>query len=159
MTSLESKAVRIRPALPEEADRLSDLALRSKAHWGYDEEFMRNCAAELTFSGEAISVNPTFAVECEGRVLGFYMLERRGKGEVELEALFVEPDAIGQGYGKKLMRHAQKTALEMGCRTVIIQGDPHAEPFYASIGARRIGTRPSASIVGRELPLFRLDLK
>jgi GNAT superfamily N-acetyltransferase len=87
------------------------------------------------------------------------MLERRGKGEAELEALFVEPDAIGRGYGKKLMQHARKTALAMGCNTVIIQGDPHAEPFYASIGARRIGTRPSASIAGRELPLFRLDLK
>ena len=41
---------------------------------------------------------------------------------------------------------------------MLIQGDPHAEGFYRSIGARRIGTRLSESIPGRELPLFSIDL-
>jgi hypothetical protein len=29
----------IRSALPEEAHQLSELALRSKSHWGYDADF------------------------------------------------------------------------------------------------------------------------
>ena len=30
----------LRPARPGEAAALSDLALRSKAHWGYDQAFL-----------------------------------------------------------------------------------------------------------------------
>lgn len=40
----------IRPARDTELDALTALVLRSKAHWGYSDEFMRACAAELTVS-------------------------------------------------------------------------------------------------------------
>jgi hypothetical protein len=33
----------------------------------------------------------------------------------------------------------------------------HAAGFYAAIGARAIGSRESASIPGRELPLYELS--
>ncbi len=35
--------ISIRPAQPEEAALLSDLALRSKAHWWYDADFLASC--------------------------------------------------------------------------------------------------------------------
>ncbi|WP_245700178.1 hypothetical protein [Geodermatophilus siccatus] len=41
-----------RPAVPNEADALSRLALRSKGHWGYDEEFLAACRVELTLQPE-----------------------------------------------------------------------------------------------------------
>ena len=34
----------LRPARPEEAGLLSDLALRSKAHWGYPPDFLAAAA-------------------------------------------------------------------------------------------------------------------
>ena len=37
----------IRRARPEEAGALSDLAIRSKGHWGYDVAFLASCRAEL----------------------------------------------------------------------------------------------------------------
>jgi hypothetical protein len=40
--------VEIRKARPDEAGELTELALRSKAHWGYDEAFMASCREELT---------------------------------------------------------------------------------------------------------------
>ncbi|MGI5472915.1 hypothetical protein [Streptomyces sp. CA-132043] len=40
--------VLIRPAFATEAETLSDLALRSKAHWGYDTAFLGACRDELT---------------------------------------------------------------------------------------------------------------
>jgi hypothetical protein len=39
----------VRRALPSEATVLTALARRSKAHWGYSEEFMRSCENELTY--------------------------------------------------------------------------------------------------------------
>jgi hypothetical protein len=58
-----------------------------------------------------------------------------------------------------LLDHARATASVLGYRTMIIQGDPHAAPFYRAMGGQLIGSRPSASIPGRELPLFRIDLR
>jgi len=37
----------IRPARPEDAARISTLAQRSKAHWGYDEEYLAAFRSEL----------------------------------------------------------------------------------------------------------------
>ena len=39
-----------------------------------------------------------------------------------------------------------------------IEADPDAAPFYRRIGARDVGTAPSGSIPGRELPLLELVL-
>lgn len=44
----------IRPARPDEAEQLSALAQRSKAHWGYDEEFQAAFRPELTLRPEEI---------------------------------------------------------------------------------------------------------
>jgi hypothetical protein len=36
--------VRIRRALPEEAEALTALILRAKSYWGYDQSFLEACA-------------------------------------------------------------------------------------------------------------------
>ncbi len=148
----------IRRALPGEAELLSALALRSKAYWGYDEAVLRACVEELMVTEEGLRAQPVYVIESERRVLGFYGLERRSEREVELGYLFVEPDAIGRGHGGQLLRHALQTARELGFRSLLIQGDPNAEPFYRAQGGVRIGVAPSASIPGRDLPLFRIEV-
>jgi GNAT superfamily N-acetyltransferase len=148
----------IRRALPEEAGALSDLACRSKAHWGYSDEFMRACRAELSLSPTYVETQPTFVLELHGQVIGFYALERLSDDEVELGYLFVEPAAIGLGYGRRLIEHAKDQAVGLGFRSMLIQGDPHAEKFYRMAGGEQTGLRESASIPGRDLPLFRVDL-
>src|SRR5579863_20456 len=46
----EALEYEIRPALPGEGDGLSALALRSKAHWGYDDEFLERVRPLLKFT-------------------------------------------------------------------------------------------------------------
>ena len=58
----------------------------------------------------------------------------------------------------KLIERAMQTARQRGAKRLVIQADPNAEPFYLSVGARRIGTRESASIPGRQLPLLAVEL-
>ena len=41
---------------------------------------------------------------------------------------------------------------------MIIQGDPNAKNFYLKVGAKLIGERESASIPGRYLPVFIINL-
>ena len=150
----------IRRALPTEAELLSALALRSKAHWGYAPEFMAACRAELTYGQDDLSSTQRhfWVLEKANRVLGFYAL-LGNSAHMELDALFVEPQHIGQGLGQQLVAHAITTATALGAGSLVIQGDPHTEPFYLKIGAVKTGSAPSASIPGRQLPMFAVALR
>jgi GNAT superfamily N-acetyltransferase len=147
----------IRRARPEEAGVLSDLALRAKGYWGYDAAFLEACRAELTIAPKSIAERESYVVEEDGQVRGFYALAG-STPEDELDDLFVEPDAIGKGYGRLLWDHAIATMRANGATSFIIQADPYAEGFYRAMGAERIGDSPSGSIPGRMLPLLRCSL-
>lgn len=149
----------IRHARPEDAPALTALALRSKAHWGYPQEFMEACRAELTYDEAYLSTHTVYVLEAGGRLTGFYSLERLSAEELEMGALFVEPEEIGHGYGRLLVEQALEAAREMGASTVVIQGDPHARGFYLAMGATLGGQAESGSIPGRMLPVFHLPVK
>lgn len=144
----------IRRARPDEAAELSDLALRSKAVWGYDAAFIERCQDDLTVTPEALVTEPYYVLEQEGRVLGFYSLATT-PGGVFLDNLFVAPPAVGRGVGKRLWAHMAAVAQTLGYETVLILSDPHAEGFYRSRGAERVGSVPSSVFAGRSLPLLR----
>lgn len=97
-------------------------------------------------------------LEHNSKVCGFYKLIPLEDNILELEALFVEPQYIGQGFGKLLLNHALKCAKEIGANYVEAQSDPQAEDFYLKSGASRVGYEPSGSIAGRMLPVVRFNL-
>jgi N-acetylglutamate synthase-like GNAT family acetyltransferase len=150
----------IRPARVEEARLLSDLALRSKAHWGYSAEFIEQCREELSYSEQQLRAEHMrfFVIESLQRVAGFYALKRLSANEMELEAMFVEPASIGEGFGRLLIDHAKSVASAMGAKRLVIQSDPYAQHFYVAAGGVVIGTRESASIPGRFLPTLAIEL-
>ncbi len=147
----------IRRAETSEAHLLTELALRSKAHWGYDPEFLNACRADLTVDPAFVVANPVYVVEENGRIVGYYSLEKQTDDEVELVHMFVEPSAIGNGLGKRLWRHAIETARQLGFREVVVSSDPYAEAFYCAMGARRVGEIASPISADRMLPLLRFD--
>jgi hypothetical protein len=96
LAGVPSVAVTLRPAVPGEADALSRLALRSKGHWGYDEDFLAACRVEPTLQPEQCDGVHTVVAEHGDALLGFYRLA--GEAPVaELADLFVDPTAIGRG--------------------------------------------------------------
>lgn len=151
---------KIRPARPGEARALGDLALRSKARWGYSAGFLEACREELSWSEEQlVSGDMRFLVlEHAWHIIGFYALHRRTETSIELEALFVEPAFIGRGCGRLLIGHAKSTAGGMGAKQLVIQGDPNAEGFYLAAGGVPVVSRESESIPGRFLPTFSISL-
>ena len=89
---------KIRPARTGEAGLLGDLAMRSKAHWGYSAGFMEACREELSYSEKQLVSGDMcfFVLEHARKIIGFYTLKRLVQAEAELEALFVEPAFIGK---------------------------------------------------------------
>ena len=148
----------VRPATPADAGGLTGLAMRSKAHWGYADDFMDACREELTYDADYVAAHEVFVVASGERVVGFCSLERVDEDRIELGGLFVEPAFIGTGMGRALMDRALAAARDAGARVMVIHGDPHAAGFYAACGAVEVGRVPSASIPGRSLPLYEIDL-
>lgn len=148
----------VRPARVEEAAALSDLALRSKAHWGYTAAFIDACREDLTISEDDISRGFVFVLEEGERVIGFYTLWGAGD-EAMLTDLFVEPDHIGRGHGRRLWDHGVEAARRLGYAVLTLHSDPHAEDFYLSMGAIRIGVVPPTVFPDRLLPLMHVTLR
>ncbi len=147
----------IRPALGQDAGRLTQIAHDAKRHWGYPETGLQHWQADLTISADFITNNQVYVAEREGEIVGFYALIARDQ-RAELEHMWVAPEHIGKGVGKELFIHAMQTAAGDNFSTVEISSDPNAEGFYQRMGARRIG-EVSSEIDGQTRVLPRLSVE
>nr|MDT0657146.1 GNAT family N-acetyltransferase [Micromonospora sp. DSM 115978] len=147
----------MRPARADEAEALSGLAFRSKAHWGYDAAFLAACRPALTFEPHELAGRRAVVAETGGRVVGFYTLEGTPP-QGELGNLWVEPTHLRRGVGRQLWEHAVAAAGTIGFATVLIEADPYAEGFYLAMGAERTGAVPSTVVPDRQLPEMRYQL-
>ena len=143
----------IRPAQAGEAGSLSALAMRSKAHWGYDQAFLEAVRPLLEFTEADLARVPVYVLTDQGEAVGVYRLEGEPPRGV-IEDLWLDPRLIGRGIGRRLFEHALLTARELGFESLLIESDPNAEGFYLAMGAVLVGERRSPS--GRTLPLLRV---
>jgi N-acetylglutamate synthase-like GNAT family acetyltransferase len=143
--------MQLRPARPDEADLISDLAVRSKAYWGYDDDFLAGSRIQLAVKPDEVERRRVTVAERDGVVVGFYALEGDPPVGV-LDLMFVDPDHLRAGVGRRLFAHAVSTARAAGLTEFTIDSDPFAEEFYLAMGAVRTGETPSKVRVGRKLP-------
>ncbi|KXK02111.1 MAG: putative acetyltransferase [Acidobacteria bacterium OLB17] len=149
----------ITSAEPADASRLSDIAFAAKAYWPYPAEWLEIWRPQLTITTDDVANGIIRKLAADGEVRGFYMLREDGV-KLWLEHLWVEPQAIGRGFGRKLFEHAVTTAQSLDHSEMLIESDPNAEGFYAAMGASRIGEDKTK--MGREvrtLPVMEFKLK
>jgi GNAT superfamily N-acetyltransferase len=163
--TMRSTSYQVRRARLDEASILTEVALRSKAHWGYSAEFMAAARAEMSVTPEQLRADTTFVLDVLEEsgsdqidkvemaiVRGFYKLRQITPQAVELTDLFLDPLAIGLGWGRALWEHAVATARGMGYLYMTWESDPNAEGFYLRMGAQRVGEVESTVKPGRKLP-------
>ena len=150
--------VQVRSAKPGESRSLTALCVRSKAHWGYDAAFMKLSAGALKVNEADIAAGRVLiAVDDADRVIGMACVLPEGETS-DLDALFIDPPAIGSGAGRALFNAAITLARHQGARRMTILADPNAAPFYERMGARYLRHAPSDAIPGRTLPFYEYDL-
>ena len=147
----------LRPARPDEANLLTELCLRSKAVWGYDEAFMRACRAELTLLPADLAATSLQVAVDGNEVAGLVQVVVEGE-KADLAKLFIAPSTLRAGVGRQLFDWAVNNARERGARWLWIEADPDAAGFYRRMGATDDGVAPSGSIPGRFLPRLKLRL-
>lgn len=155
--SQSNNSLVLRPARVEELDQLSDLCLRSKAVWGYDDAFLAACRAELTIRPAELSATKVQVAERDGRILGVAQVSV-AHDTAHLERLFVDPASLRSGAGRELFAWARAEAQSAGACTLVIESDPGAAGFYRRMGASDDGVVPSGSIAGRTIPRLKLSL-
>lgn len=146
--------IEIRRATPNDSERVTELARRAKAHWGYPAEWLALWHDDLRITGRDIEKHPTFVALFDGEVAGVCQLQSGDKGAL-LEHVWVDPPHHGRGIGRALVEHA--TSRTSGVIAVV--ADPNAERFYLRLGAKRVGDvlAPMPGAPERVLPLLEFD--
>jgi GNAT superfamily N-acetyltransferase len=144
----------IRPARPGEAEALTALCVRSKAHWGYDAAFMAKAMSELTVRPDWIADGLVLVAETGGAAAGVAGITDEGAGMFDVSVFFIDPGRMGAGVGRVLFGAICDLARAKGAARLTVLSDPNAEPFYRRMGAVRIGEERSSSKTGRILPLL-----
>jgi GNAT superfamily N-acetyltransferase len=155
----------IRPARPEDCERLHELVLalatyERLAHLVVGS--VEQLRAELFCEQPVIEAALVWE---EDRAVGFALwfhsystfLARRG---LWLEDLFVIPEARGKGYGKALLKHCAKLAVERGCGrfewSVLDWNEPSIQ-FYQAAGATLMDDWTICRMTGEALERFARD--
>jgi ribosomal protein S18 acetylase RimI-like enzyme len=158
MASRSAGTSTIRRATPDDVPVLSAIARESKAHWGYPAEWLASWEAVLTIRAADLTRYETFVIEEDGRLLGF-SATLAGVPRWTLDHLWILPEAMGRGLGRRLVVDAFARATAAGAVGLEVESDPNAEAFYVRCGARRVGWN-AAGIPGapdRRLPRLELD--
>ena len=80
--------IEIRVAKAADAASLTDLAMRAKASWGYDADFMAACRSELTITPERLTAWRTWVAEIDGQLAGMIALHLVGGAAPNAEAIY-----------------------------------------------------------------------
>ena len=139
---------------PRAADeeRLRELTFESKAHWGYDRDFVRRWAEGLTFE----TACDRWVAEVDGEIAAWAALIPPSDGVAVLDDLWVDPVWIGHGLGARLFHLAVDRARELGAQRLEWGAEPNAVGFYEKLGGRKL--RDHVTEWGRVAPWMGLDL-
>ena len=143
--------ITIRRARSDEAEILTDLSMRAKRSNGYDDAFMEACRPELTVKADRLEEGEYWVAD-SGSVCGWACLKEAHDRYGEVNAFFIDPEWQRQGVGRSLWLKVVERARILGMKTLFLDADPAAVPFYRAMGFVQVGEVPSGSIEGRMLP-------
>ena len=93
----------------------------------------------LVWPGDGVAAGHTrVATDGDERILGFATVVRV-EGGLELEDLFVDPEAMRQGVATRLVLDAVSRAASEGVPWIEVTANRHAAEFYASVGFVPVG--------------------
>jgi GNAT superfamily N-acetyltransferase len=151
-----SDHVAIRRALEPEFARLREIAIDSKAHWGYDRAQVEEWGDRGDFEPESLRRREVYVAVADGGPVAWASLTPRG--EVGwLEDLWVDPPWIGRGVGRLLFEHVADRARDLGARRLEWEAEPNALGFYERLGGRYLRDSELTEW-GRVLDVLGVDL-
>ncbi|MEQ1700902.1 MAG: GNAT family N-acetyltransferase [Ilumatobacteraceae bacterium] len=131
-------AVVIRTAVADDLDAVTDVF--RQASWANvgDRPLLTDHPEFLELSDVGVRDGRTVLALTDGRVVGFATLAGSGQC-VELEDVFVHPDAMRHGVGRALLTELTARARRADAVGIQVDANAHALAFYERIGFVTIG--------------------
>ncbi len=148
----------IRSGLPTDSEKLTELAFRSKASWGYPKEWIEKWRNELTVTPEMLEKGVVFVAEYDAQIIGFWCRQAIQTDNITQGFLFIDPDYFGHGIASNLWQHMKAALIKKGITHFTLEADPNAAPFYKSIGGVKIGDKDSLVVDNRKIPIMKFKL-
>jgi GNAT superfamily N-acetyltransferase/predicted ester cyclase len=144
----------VRAAAAADVAALRGVFRRASLDNAGDREVLLANPEVLVWSGEEIAGGRVRVAVEDGTVVGFATTVPVDGG-LELEDLFVEPDRMRRGVGRRLVRDVLAAARAEGVEHVWVTANPHAMAFYTAVGFVPDGSAPTRF---GPAPRLRLDV-
>ena len=150
--------MKIERANKTDAEKITELTIRSKDYWNYGAKQIEEWSDELTITSKYIDENHVYKLITTNELVGFYAFQLINQKVIKLDFLFIEPMFIGKGYGKVLLTDFLQRIKKTEYEKIILEADPNAEKFYERNGFKVVGKLKS-SMKDRFLPIMEMKIK
>jgi N-acetylglutamate synthase-like GNAT family acetyltransferase len=136
---MKADTVTIRLAQVSEREALEWLQRRSSMR---EPMYRAQLAAHpdaIELPAEQITAGLVQVAEQNAVIVGFAVLLERSADACELDGLFVEPEWMRAGVGRRLVEDAKRIARERGATRVDVVANPQAIAFYEAVGFIPVG--------------------
>lgn len=149
--------MKIEKAKPSDHEILTAITKQSKAYWGYSTEQMEDWNTLLTITPDYLANSEAWKLVSGGEIIGYYSIFEVDPQSLKLDNLFILPEFIGKGLGKKMMEDLFEKAALNNYSSITLDADPNAESFYRRFGFVTIG-QIETSVPNRFLPVMKKSL-
>jgi GNAT superfamily N-acetyltransferase len=129
----------VRLAEVSERVALERLQRRSSMHFPMYRSQLTAHPDAIELPAEQITAGHVRVAEYNGVIVGFAVLLERSGDTCELDGLFVEPDRMRAGVGRRLVAEAKRIARERGATRIDVVANPQAVAFYEAVGFEPAG--------------------
>jgi len=136
---VDGDATAIRPARVSEREALEALQRRSSMQGPMYRAQLEADPDAIELPPEQLEAGLVRVAERNGVVVGFSVLLEPSDGACELDGLFVEPDRMRAGVGRRLIEDATSIARDRGATRIDVTANPQALEFYEAVGFKPAG--------------------
>ena len=128
-------AVHVRVADPHDEPALARIFREASLFNAEDRDALLAHPEALILSADVLARGRTrVATVADGTVVGFATTRPTDPGVLELDDLFVDPDAMRTGVARQLMLRIATEADREGVARIDVTANPHARGFYDAVG-------------------------
>jgi GNAT superfamily N-acetyltransferase len=151
--------IRIIHARERSLAEINELIARSKAHWSWPQGYLEMALPLHTITPEYLQSNLSFEVlDTHNKLIAFVSIVV-GSARVVLDNLWVTPELIGKGIGRRACEHVFRLARQREWTELWVTPDPPAERFYVKAGFSDTGERVPSRVPGGPIfSTYRIDL-
>lgn len=123
------------PVTVADCEELTNVAMRSKRHWGYSKEEMELWNVNLSISEEFINSHTVIKATLEDEIVGFFALEEISP-TTRIAQYWIDTPYMRKGYGSNMYKYLKEFLKAQNVEKVTLVLDPNGLNFFTNKGAK-----------------------